>query len=29
VDKFLTLKLPEQTKRKFLWDNCARFYKID
>ena len=29
VDKFLTLPLSDQTKRKFLWDNCARFYGID
>jgi predicted TIM-barrel fold metal-dependent hydrolase len=29
VDKFLSLSLSDDTKRKFLWDNCARFYKID
>lgn len=26
VERFLELPLPEQTKRKFLWDNCARLY---
>jgi predicted TIM-barrel fold metal-dependent hydrolase len=29
VEKFLTLPLSDQTRRKFLWDNCARFYGID
>jgi len=28
VDKFLSLSLSDQTKRKFLWDNCARFYGV-
>jgi predicted TIM-barrel fold metal-dependent hydrolase len=28
VEKFLTLPLPDETKRKFLWDNCAKFYKL-
>ena len=28
IDQFLALDLPEQTKRKVLWDNCARFYGI-
>ncbi|MBV1931731.1 MAG: amidohydrolase [Porticoccaceae bacterium] len=29
ADKFLTLDLPDESKRKFLWDNCARLYNID
>lgn len=29
VDKFLTLPLSDETKRKFLWDNCARLYGLD
>ena len=28
VDKFLTLPLSDETKRKFLWDNCARLYHL-
>ncbi|HEX9273431.1 MAG TPA: amidohydrolase family protein, partial [Candidatus Binatia bacterium] len=26
VESFLELKLPDDDKRKILWDNCARFY---
>jgi predicted TIM-barrel fold metal-dependent hydrolase len=26
VDRFLKLPLAEQSRRKFLWDNCARLY---
>ena len=29
VDHFLEQPLPEETKRKILWDNCARFYGFD
>lgn len=29
VDKFLTLPLSDTSKRKFLWDNCARLYGLD
>jgi predicted TIM-barrel fold metal-dependent hydrolase len=28
VEAFLELDLPEQDKRKILWDNCARFYEL-
>ena len=26
VESFLQLDLPDEDKRKILWDNCARFY---
>jgi predicted TIM-barrel fold metal-dependent hydrolase len=26
VETFLTLPFTDQTKRKYLWDNCARLY---
>ena len=29
IDEFLELDLSDETKRKILWDNCARFYGID
>ncbi len=29
VDSFLELDLPDEDKRKILWDNCARFYTIN
>jgi predicted TIM-barrel fold metal-dependent hydrolase len=29
VDKFLTLPLSDETRRKILWDNTARLYRID
>jgi uncharacterized protein len=29
VDKFLSMPLPDQVRRKFLWDNCARLYAIE
>ena len=29
VDKFLSMPLPDQARRKFLWDNCARLYAIE
>jgi uncharacterized protein len=29
VDEFLELELPDATRRKILWENCARFYRID
>jgi uncharacterized protein len=29
VDKFLSMPLPDQVRRKFLWDNCARLYNLD
>ncbi len=28
VDNFLKLPLSDEAKRKILWDNCARFYKV-
>jgi predicted TIM-barrel fold metal-dependent hydrolase len=28
VESFLKLSLPDDDKRKILWDNCARFYGI-
>jgi predicted TIM-barrel fold metal-dependent hydrolase len=28
VDAFLELGITEEDKRKILWDNCARFYKV-
>jgi predicted TIM-barrel fold metal-dependent hydrolase len=28
VDRFLTLPLADETKRKILWDNCARLYGL-
>jgi uncharacterized protein len=28
VENFLKLSLPDETKRKILWDNCARFYAV-
>ena len=28
VEKFLELPLSDETKRKFLWDNCARLYRL-
>jgi uncharacterized protein len=29
VDKFLSMPLTDQARRKFLWDNCARLYNLD
>jgi predicted TIM-barrel fold metal-dependent hydrolase len=29
VETFLKLPFSEQTKRKYLWDNCARLYGLD
>lgn len=29
ADRFLSLALSQESKRKFLWDNCARLYNID
>ena len=29
VEKFLELPLSEATRRRFLWDNCARLYGLD
>lgn len=29
IDEFLALYLPDDSKRKILWDNCARLYAID
>jgi predicted TIM-barrel fold metal-dependent hydrolase len=29
IDEFLALDLSDDTKRKILWDNCARFYGIE
>ena len=29
TERFLELPLPEETKRKFLWNNCARFYGLN
>ena len=29
VEGFLELELPDEAKRKILWDNCARFYGFD
>jgi predicted TIM-barrel fold metal-dependent hydrolase len=28
VDSFLSLELTAETKRKYLWENCARLYNI-
>jgi predicted TIM-barrel fold metal-dependent hydrolase len=28
VESFLELPLPDDDKRKILWDNCARFYAV-
>ena len=28
VDTFLALPMPEESKKKILWDNCARLYKL-
>jgi predicted TIM-barrel fold metal-dependent hydrolase len=28
VDSFLRLPFSDETKRKFLWDNCARMYNF-
>lgn len=28
IDEFLELPIPEASKRKILWDNCARFYGL-
>jgi len=29
MDEFFEVPLPEATRRKVLWDNCARFYGLD
>jgi predicted TIM-barrel fold metal-dependent hydrolase len=29
VDRFLRMPLTDQTKRKFLWDNCAKLYGLE
>jgi uncharacterized protein len=29
VDKFLSMPLRDEVRRKFLWDNCARLYNLD
>lgn len=29
VERFLEMPLPEEVKRKFLWDNCARLYGFE
>ena len=29
IEKFLKLPLSESTRRKFLWDNCARLYALE
>ncbi len=29
VDAFLELDIPDEDKRKILWDNCARLYKVE
>jgi predicted TIM-barrel fold metal-dependent hydrolase len=29
VEKFLSMPLADEVRRKFLWDNCARLYGID
>jgi len=28
VERFLSMPLPDEVRRKFLWDNCARLYDI-
>ncbi|MCE2463413.1 MAG: amidohydrolase family protein [Dehalococcoidia bacterium] len=28
VDKFLSLPLSDESKRKLLWDNCASYYGL-
>ena len=28
VDTFLGLDMPQESKKKILWDNCARLYKL-
>jgi len=29
VERFLEMDLSDQARRKFLWDNCARLYKLE
>ncbi len=29
VDKFLSMPLSDEVRRKFLWDNCVRLYNLD
>jgi hypothetical protein len=29
LTRFLHMPLAEQTKRKFLWDNCAKLYGLE
>ncbi|MBI3742979.1 MAG: amidohydrolase [Chloroflexi bacterium] len=29
IDSFLKTSIPEKSKRKILWDNCARLYKLN
>jgi predicted TIM-barrel fold metal-dependent hydrolase len=29
VDRFLQMPFTDQTKRKFLWDNCAKLYGLE
>jgi predicted TIM-barrel fold metal-dependent hydrolase len=29
VDKFLSMPLRDEVRRKFLWDNCVRLYQLD
>jgi len=29
VDKFLSMPLRDEVRRKFLWDNCVRLYNLD
>jgi predicted TIM-barrel fold metal-dependent hydrolase len=28
LDEFLSIPIPEQSKKKILWDNCARLYGV-
>ena len=29
MDEFFELDLPDESRRKVLWDNCARLYALD
>jgi predicted TIM-barrel fold metal-dependent hydrolase len=28
IETFLGLDLPDESRRKVLWENCARFYRL-
>jgi predicted TIM-barrel fold metal-dependent hydrolase len=29
VERFLQMEISDQTRRKFLWDNCARLFNLE